>query len=285
MSIDSPILILGSCFSTEISRYIQAQGGDILINPFGVQFNPASIANSVRLLSDTGFLFTENDVIERDPFYRSENNSAEKNSSKDSSHIPIAPCRGGFTSYYHHGSFTRATRQTFLSDANESLIKARNFYTKTETVIVTFGTSWVFRHRDKGIIVSNCHKHRADEFHRERLSVNQIVTIWEPILNHSDKKWIFTVSPIRHLKDGLHGNQISKSTLLLACDELCSALPSKAFYFPSYEIMMDELRDYSWYADDKVHPSEEAVDFIAKRFMTCDITFPESFGALSSQEP
>lgn len=262
MAIDGPILTLGSCFSTEIGSRMKEAGHDILVNPFGVLYNPASIAESIRILADPAFSFTEDDVIERDPYY-----CARRKTEKISPlHRPIAPCIGGYTSFRHHGSFTRATPEEFLRDANASLGQARDFYHNAGTIIVTFGTAWIYRLCGSGLIVSNCHKHRPDEFIRERLSVGDIVRMWSPILGSETKHWIFTVSPIRHTKDGLHGNQISKSTLLMACEELCAAFPGTACYFPSYEIMMDELRDYRWYAPDGVHPSPEAVDIIFRRF-------------------
>lgn len=255
-------MTLGSCFAADVGQKMKDTGHDILVNPFGVLYNPASIAKAVRFLIDPGFEFTEADVIERDPYYRARRN----NKLPSPLHRPIAPCIGGYTSFHHHGSFTRSTPEEFLRDANSSLRQAREFYLSARTVTVTFGTAWIYRLRSSGMVVSNCHKHRQDEFIRERLSVRDIVKMWLPILRSQDKRWIFTVSPIRHTKDGLHGNQISKSTLLLASEELCSAHPDKAEYFPSYEIMMDELRDYRWYAEDGVHPSSEAINIIFQRF-------------------
>jgi len=277
MAIDEPILSLGSCFSTEVGQRLKDGGRDILINPFGVLYNPASIANSVKMLSDPAFRFTATDVIERDPYYCAKRNAkaapempqavgVAATPEPATVHRPVAPCIGGYTSFCHHGSFTRPTPEEFLRDANAALTEVQEYWQKARTVIITFGTAWVFRHIERNMIVSNCHKHRADEFKRERLTVEEINGRWNPIIEESDKQWIFTVSPIRHLKDGLHGNQISKSTLILACDELTVRHPGKARYFPSYEIMMDELRDYRWYKDDKIHPSEEAVDYITDKF-------------------
>lgn len=275
MAIEVPILSLGSCFSVEMGERLKNIGCEVLINPFGVLYNPASIANSLQMLEDPDFRFRDSDVIERDPYYGAKRRAKGGESltlSQKRGHKSIAPCIGGFTSYFHHGSFTRATEEKFLADANASLALARTFYGTARTVIVTFGTAWVFRNLEKNLIVSNCHKHRADEFRRERLSVEDIVRMWLPILEKSDKKWIFTVSPIRHPKDGLHGNQVSKSILLLACEELCSRFPESLAYFPSYELMLDELRDFKWYKDDKIHPSEEAVDYIFSRFVAETLT-------------
>ena len=125
-------------------------------------------------------------------------------------------------------------------------------------VIVTFGTAWVYE--QAGRVVGNCHKLPESSFTRRRLSVEEIVAAWQPILNiYPDKHWLFTVSPIRHIRDGLHENQLSKATLLQAVEQLGD-------YFPSYEIMLDELRDYRFYADDLVHPSSLAINYIWERF-------------------
>jgi hypothetical protein len=155
--------------------------------------------------------------------------------------------------------------------ANRSLAETSEFYRQADVVIVTFGTSWVFRHIERDIIVSNCHKIPAYEFRRERLDIDSIAERFDPLISDPQtggkKEWIFTVSPIRHLKDGLHGNQISKAILLLAIEKMC-ATHDNAHYFPSYEIVLDELRDYSFYASDKVHPSEEAIEIVWDRFIS-----------------
>lgn len=134
-----------------------------------------------------------------------------------------------------------------------------------DVAIVTFGTAWVYVDKKEGIVVDNCQKRPADEFERRRLTTEEIVRLWKPILEkYRDKKFIFTVSPIRHIKDGLHENEVSKGILLQAVDELTDG--ERVRYFPSYEILMDELRDYRYYAQDMVHPSETAVAYIWERF-------------------
>ena len=141
---------------------------------------------------------------------------------------------------------------------------------EASTIIVTFGTAWVYE--KDGMVVANCHKLPAKDFVRRRLTVEEIVQTWQPIIEQmSDKHWIFTVSPIRHIKDGLHENQISKAILLQAID--CLAFNNAAVsYFPSYEIMLDELRDYRFYAEDMVHPSQVAVEYIWERFVDVYMT-------------
>lgn len=250
---DQKIISFGSCFATEMGKCLHNEGYNILNNPFGVLFNPISIANSIhRLISREPF--TLEDVIERDPLYgKNSGLSAPKS----------------YASFYHHGSFRASTPEEFLAKANSSLERSSQYFQEASVVIVTFGTSWVFRHTGRGIIVSNCHKVPAYEFQRERVEIEEIVRIFSKILSHPEigakKEWIFTVSPIRHLKDGLHGNQLSKATLLLAIEKMCTSF-GNAHYFPSYEIVLDELRDYRYFSEDTVHPTPEAIDIVWERF-------------------
>lgn len=136
--------------------------------------------------------------------------------------------------------------------------------------ILTFGTSWVYQFKETGHIVANCKKQPDNLFLREQITVEQIVGEYNEFINRTiiphGKKIIFTVSPIRHKRDGMHANQLSKAILLLAVDRLCNDHPDICHYFPAYEIMMDELRDYRFYADDMTHPSTKAIDYIWQRF-------------------
>lgn len=150
-----------------------------------------------------------------------------------------------------------------------------------DVVILTWGTAWVYEDRATGLVVDNCQKRPANDFLRRRLTVEEIVALWKPILErYQDKRFIFTVSPIRHLKDGLHANNLSKAILLLAQEQLIDffrparmiGLSGPPDYFPSYEILMDELRDYRFYAEDMLHPSSVAVDYIWERFAAAYLT-------------
>lgn len=237
----------GSCFSTEVGTLMKENGYDVVLNPFGILFNPASIASSLERL-ESGAEFTRDDVVRR---------------VDDAS-------RGVFSyvSFHHHGSAGRATPEEFLRDANAALRQASSDFREADTVILTLGTAWVFRHREKGFVVANCHKVPAREFDRVFLSEEEIVSLLSPVVGrHPDKRWIFTVSPVRHLADGAHANQLSKSTLLLAVDKLQRLYPDSTGYFPAYEIMLDDLRDRSWYAADGVHPGPEAVRIIYNSFI------------------
>jgi hypothetical protein len=164
-----------------------------------------------------------------------------------------------------------------------ALKAAHEHFLSCTKVIITLGTSWCFRHKESDAIVSNCLKHPASEFFRERLSAAEVTEALRRIVELCcesstgvcPKQFIFTVSPIRHFKDGAHGNQISKSALLLGIDDLLAGLPADlsmnpfyfADYFPAYEIVMDELRDYRFYAEDMCHPTQQTVDYIRERFL------------------
>ncbi|MBR5056679.1 MAG: GSCFA domain-containing protein [Bacteroidales bacterium] len=240
-------LMTGSCFATEIGARQQAEGCDITLNPFGVLYNPASIAAAIERM-ETGMPFTEKDVIRR---------------VDDASKGLVR-----YVSYFHHGSFARETPEAFLENANARLREACAAFEAADTCIITLGTAWVFRLAATGEVVANCHKVPARDFRRELMSVSEIEALLAPLVErHPEKQWIFTVSPIRHLADTAHGNQISKSILLLAIDALQKRFPEKVLYFPAYEIMIDELRDYRWYSpDNKTHPTDEAVEVILERF-------------------
>ena len=266
---DEYILSLGSCFSTEIGIRLADDGYRTMNNPFGVLYNPFSIARAIDFLAES-HIFTEADVIPRDtnPQRRRQRQDTDNTDGSTSRHRPIAPEGGGYVSFFHHGSFARRTPEEFLKNANESLKEASAWFGKASRIIVTFGTAWVYRHTGRNIIVSNCHKHPAQEFRREIMDIDSITASWVRTVNRfPEKHFIFTVSPIRHKKDGLHGNQISKAILLLAADRIVRQADNQnASYFPAYEIVLDELRDYSWFTDDLVHPSPAAIDIVWQRF-------------------
>ena len=235
LSYQDRIVVLGSCFADEIGTRLAAAGFQVLTNPFGTLYNPVSIGNAIARLS-SGVPFTADEVVE------------------------MGAGAGRFCSFSHHTSFARETPEAFLENANAALATAAVFWKECNRVIVTLGTAWAFKADATGETVANCLKRPAAEFTRYRLSVAQATAILRGIVQrHEDKQFVFTVSPIRHLADGAHGNQLSKSTLLLATE----GHP----YFPAYEIMMDELRDYRWWAEDMVHPTEQAAAYLCDRFI------------------
>jgi len=236
---EDTVLMLGSCFSDEIGRQMEERKMQVTCNPFGTLYNPLSIAQAIHMTELP-------ELVEHD---------------------------GLWHSMAHHGSFSRATKEEAEKAVAESIETMQRALEEATVVIVTFGTAWVYElsaiSHQPSVIVGNCHKMPEKWFSRRRLTVEEIVEAWQPILaQYADKKWLFTVSPIRHVRDGLHENQLSKATLLMAVDQMVnSTWPNgKWQYFPSYEIVMDELRDYRFYADDLVHPSSMAVEYIWERF-------------------
>ena len=253
ISYSDKIMMLGSCFSENIGVQLKNFGFDVCINPFGVLYNPVSILNSVERMLDRK-LFSIEDCVQ----------------------IGAGDTR--YCSFSHHTSFAREDAEAFIAEANAALEKAAEHFRKCSKVIITLGTSWCFRHLERDFIVSNCLKRPAAEFRRERLRVQETAGALQRIIDlcaeraaedpgFSPKEFIFTVSPIRHFKDGAHGNQISKSALLLGIEEVVANAKNAADYFPAYEIVMDELRDYRFYAEDMCHPSAQTVDYIRERFL------------------
>ena len=260
ISYNDRIMMLGSCFSDNIGKQLADFGFDVCVNPFGTLYNPLSILQSVKML------------LRKDMF-----------GNEDCTQIGAGDER--WCSFSHHTSFARATEEEFLANANDALRKAREYFKACDKVIITSGTSWCFRHVEKDIVVSNCLKRHPAEFRREFISADETAETLREIIKLCNttegvrsKEFIFTVSPIRHFKDGAHGNQLSKGALLLGIDTVlrecdCNTghaadFTGKADYFPAYEIMMDELRDYRFYAEDMCHPSQQAVNYIRERFLS-----------------
>ena len=250
ISYKDKVLMLGSCFTDNIGGQLRNFGFNVCVNPFGTLYNPASVLAAIKRL------------ISKKPFTEAEC-------------VQIGAGDMRFCSYSHHTSFARETAEDFLSNANLALEESAEFFRTCNKVIITLGTSWCYRHIERAMIVSNCLKHPAAEYQREFLPASETAGILAEIMtlcNSTDeitpKEFIFTVSPIRHFKDGAHGNQISKASLLVGIDLALNGTSScKADYFPSYEIMMDELRDYRFYAEDMCHPTLQAVNYIRERFV------------------
>lgn len=239
------ILFIGSCFADEMGRRCTERYFDTRVNPFGVLFNPCSISDCLGLLEGYGInaeqcSFIPDDVIET---------------------------AGGFCSFHHHGSMARPTAQEFLDNANKVLADASDFYYREGWVVVTLGTAFIYTDKESGMVVANCHKLSAERFERTMIDADQVYdALSQYVAARPNRQWIFTVSPVRHLADGLHANTLSKATLHLGIEKLVNRYPN-AHYFPAYEILMDELRDYRFYADDMMHPSAQAADYIFERFM------------------
>ncbi len=232
------IFFMGSCFASEIGAQMRDLRFDVLVNPFGVMFNPASVALSLERL-DSCTLFVEKDILKVGDMFKS---------------------------FYHGSEFAWESKGEFLKSNNEILKSSAKHFHSCNQVVITLGTSWIFKEKASRQVVSNCHKLAASNFERVSLSSEESAELlYRFIEKYKDKQWILTVSPVRHLKDGAHGNQLSKSKLLLAADLLVNSLPNVS-YFPAYELFMDELRDYRFYASDMVHPRAQALKYVWERF-------------------
>ena len=232
----------GSCFADNIGKRLTENKFTCDLNPYGTLYNPMSISTAIRELL-----------------------TAKKYSIDD-----LSFGNEQWFSYMHHSAFSATDSETCLQQINSRLMASREFLQKAQWILFTWGSAWIYRLNTNQHIVGNCHKMPEREFTRYKLEVNEIVDEYMNLIDeihhlNPKAKFIFTVSPIRHAKDGMHGNQLSKSTLLLAIDKICN-LSKVCQYFPSYEIMMDELRDYRFYADDMLHPSPLAINYIWECF-------------------
>ena len=236
------IMFMGSCFSEHIGERLKERKFKIDLNPFGILYNPVSIASGIQRL------IQREPYTEEDLFYH----------------------QGWWHSFDHHSTFSNADRQTCLDMINQRLSISSDFLRNSEYIFVTFGTARVFHQISTGKVVSNCHQVPAREFETQLLRVGDIVRMYSMLVQevasiNKKIKWVFTISPVRHWKNGPEGNQVSKATLLLAVSELKERL-QQVGYFPAYEIFMDDLRDYRYYADDMIHPGSQGVDYTWKKF-------------------
>lgn len=260
VGLEDRLTLLGSCFSDNIAARLSDGGFTICRNPFGTLYNPASIAAAVSRL-DSGEPFVESDCVQMGA--------------------------GSFLvcSFSHHTSFARPTAGEFLSNANARLAEASTFWKESSVAVLTLGTAFVWRVLSRGgEVASNCLKRPSSEFSRELLSVGQCESLIEGIIErHPGKRFILTVSPIRHLADGAHANTVSKSTLHLAVDSVLSR-HGNVRYFPAYEILLDELRDYRFYDRDLVHPRDIAVDILWERFLEAFVPDKDKAGVRANEK-
>ena len=243
------ILLLGSCFVENIGKKLDESKFHVCINPFGTLYNPSSVASSIQTLLDEK-IYKPTDLFKHG---------------------------GCFHSFDHHSRFSSVDEEDCLRLINRQKSIASDYITNAKFLFVTFGSAYIYRLKENNRIVANCHKLPDRQFIRELLTVEGITELWSELIQklrmiNPDLRILFTVSPIRHLKDGAHGNQISKATLILAVQQLMERHPESADYFPAYEIMLDELRDYRFYAEDMVHPSNQAIQYIWNQFVSCFMT-------------
>ncbi|MGB1039850.1 MAG: GSCFA domain-containing protein [Flavobacteriales bacterium] len=242
ISHEDKILSIGSCFSENIGAKLKDYKFDILTNPHGIVFNPISISTAINECLE-GKQYKESDLNKNGEIY---------------------------FSYNHHGSFSGLNQKEVLEAINDKIKKGNEFIENSDVLILTFGSAWIYRRKQNNEVVANCHKVPTSEFTKELLSVSEVVERITDSINRIKSinpsiKILTTISPVRHWKDGVVENQQSKATLHLALKEINERFED-SFYFPSYEIMMDELRDYRFYGVDMLHPSELAIDYIWEKF-------------------
>ncbi|MFO8000034.1 MAG: GSCFA domain-containing protein [Marinilabilia sp.] len=242
IGVDTRVFLTGSCFSGNIGHKFLEHRFPAMVNPFGVLYNPFSIARVLERVKEQTYCREEE----------------------------LVGHEGLWHHFDFHGRFSNTNQETVCRDINRTINETNSFLESAGFLIITFGTSYVYERIETGEVVANCHKFPSGDFYRYRLEPDEIVSLYKELivslrLFNPQLKIIFTVSPVRHWKDGAHGNQLSKSVLHLAIDKLCD-LFDKVWYFPAYEILMDELRDYRFYSDDMFNPSALAVDYIWDRF-------------------
>lgn len=238
------LMLIGSCFATEMGAKLQEACFQVDVNPYGVLYNPLSISMALK----------------------------EMLSKKEYEEVDLVRYNDWWHSPMHHGDFSAIAADEVLQKINDRIVRANDELKSLDWLLMTWGSSWVYEEVKTRRIVGNCHKMPERNFTRRRLSVEEIVTDYISLLTgmfarNPQLKVLFTVSPIRHVRDGLHANQLSKATLLLAIEVLQQHFPDRVFYFPAYELLLDELRDYRFFADDLVHPSRVAVEMVWERLM------------------
>lgn len=242
ISADEKLLFIGSCFSDEIGRCLAERGFDISVNPFGPLYNPLSIANCFRR------------ALEGEEY--------------DDTDLTQGP--RGYHCLDYATRFSGDDRASILEGINSRLSGLKERVGEGAVVFVTLGTSFVYELADGGSLVGNCHKFPASMFRRRMIDVREAADALAAIVcllrGNGARKLVFTVSPIRHLADGFHENTLSKATLHLAIEHVRAENPDFVDYFPSFEIVMDDLRDYRAYADDLVHISSQGVAYIYEKF-------------------
>ncbi|NBC82729.1 MAG: GSCFA domain protein [Bacteroidetes bacterium] len=249
---NDPVMLVGSCFSENIGRQLANAKYQVMINPFGVMYNPISVKQNLDIIMNKK-IFTKADL------------------SYDN-HL--------WFSYAHHTSFSKPGEKEILRLINTRTEEAFAHLKKTRFLFITFGTARIYRLKKTGQIVANCHKQPQQLFDHILPGIEEILHEYDQLieqlsLHYPNLNLIFTVSPVRHWKDGAVGNQISKSTLILAIHKLLEK-HKQCYYFPSYELFMDEMRDYRFYGDDLLHPSSLGIAYVWEKFSTAFLDKRES---------
>jgi len=239
------VMFIGSCFASSIGSQMEMGHIPVMINPAGAVFNPVSVSNTLDTITE------QREFLLEDLHFHD----------------------GIWLSFYHYTDFSSEDPAMVLEKINRKSKEAFDFLKNARFLFVTFGTARVYIWKETGLIVSNCHKIPSGQFETQMLTVDEIVTLWTEQLDKLQSLFpqlvvVFTISPVRHWKDGAHGNQVSKSVLFLAVEELLKHKIDPK-YFPAYELVMDDLRDYRFYSEDMLHPSSSAINYIWEAFTGC----------------
>lgn len=248
LSYDLRMLALGSCFTEHLSTKLRENKFDIINNPFGISYNPISIQRSLSEILQQK-KYTREDLI----FHQ-----------------------GLYHTWQHHGSFAHPDAETGLSHMNQRIQEAYPYLRHGQVLFITWGTAIVYHYQPSGELVNNCYKYPAAVFVRHQLTPAEIVDAYRQIFQHlwslnSGLHIVLTISPVRHWRDGLVENNLSKATLILAAHQLAREY-EQVHYFPAYEIVIDELRDYRFYTSDLVHPNAQAIDYVWEKFQQVAFT-------------
>lgn len=238
----SQLLLLGSCFSENIGAKLEYYKFQGIQNPFGILFHPLAIERIIEKSVNQEF-FTEEDVFNENEQWHS---------------------------FDAHSSLSNPSKAQIIEDLNNAISRTSTQVNTASHIIITLGTAWVYRKTSSNKVVANCHKVPQSNFTKELLSVEEVVKSLKRVITFVQSvnltvQFIFTVSPVRHLKDGFLENQRSKAHLIAAIHQVLNE--DRVSYFPSYELMMDELRDYRFYAKDMIHPNETAIEYIWEKFV------------------
>lgn len=250
----SKILTLGSCFSDSIGQRLQQSRFSTTVNPFGTIFNPLSIVELLELSLERNEVL-EHATIKRDGYY---------------------------LNYKFHSSFRARTKDTLHKRMEKALDEVSRQIKQANVIFITLGTAWVYEQQKSHMLVANCHKVPQKEFSKRLVATEEIVPAFfnlkEIINQHNPNvQFVLTVSPVRHTRDTLKLNAVSKSVLRTACYYM-EDMAEDVHYFPAYEIMMDDLRDYRFYEKDLIHPNEQAIDYIWEKFIDTFIEDKELLG-------
>ncbi|MDR1757963.1 MAG: GSCFA domain-containing protein [Bacteroidales bacterium] len=238
------LCMIGSCFSDNMGRYFEDHEFEVLSNPFGTLYNPASIALALQLA-----MFPD-----------------------DYSNRYVCFHDNLWHSFAHHGRFSHPDARVFENQIKTQLQHTRDFLKTTRYLFITFGTSFTYRHIERDFVVANCHKLPAHFFEKKLMSIEEIITVFSHIRDkfkvfNPHARLIYSISPIRHLGDGFHANTTSKALLHIAVNHLIEKDPED-IYFPAYELLLDDLRDYRFYDHDLCHPAENAIEYIREKVTT-----------------